>query len=80
MAMLKFISINTRGLNSKEKRDKFYSWIIDTNIDVILIQETHCVEKNPRFFITIMLGKEHLYIAFLTNLSVEAYPFCLKRV
>lgn len=75
--MLKFISINTRGLNSKEKRDKFYSWIIDTNIDVILIQETHFVEKT--FFITIMLGMENLYIAFLTHLLVEAFLFCLKR-
>lgn len=54
MAMLKFISINTRGLNSKEKRDKFYSWIIDTNIDVILIQETHFVEKK-RFSIRLCL-------------------------
>ena len=76
--MLKFISINTRGLNSKEKRDKFYSWIIDTNIDVILIQETHFVEKKT-LFNTTMLGMENLYTAFLTHLLVEAYLFCLKR-
>ena len=43
--MLNIISVNTRGLNSKEKRDKFYRWIIDTKLDVILIQETHFVEK-----------------------------------
>lgn len=54
MAMLKFILINMRGLNSKEKRDKFYSWIIDTNIDVILIQETHFVEKK-RFSLRLSL-------------------------
>ena len=45
MTTLNIISVNTRGLNSKEKRDKFYRWIIDTKLDVILIQETHFVEK-----------------------------------
>ena len=45
MTTLNIISVNTTGLNSKEKRDKFYRWIIDTKLDVILIQETHFVEK-----------------------------------
>ena len=43
MTMLNIISVNTRGLNSKEKRDKFYRWIIDSKLNVILIQETHFV-------------------------------------
>jgi exonuclease III len=46
MDTLKILSVNTRGLNSKEKRDKFYKWISDIRIDVIFIQETHYVEKN----------------------------------
>ena len=50
MTTLNIISVNTRGLNSTKKRDKFYRWIIDTKLDVILIQETHFVEKNPLQF------------------------------
>jgi exonuclease III len=46
MDTVKILSVNTRGLNSKEKRDKFYKWISDIKIDVIFIQETHYVEKN----------------------------------
>ena len=45
MASLKFISVNARGLNSKEKREKFYNWISDSKFDVIFLQETHFVEK-----------------------------------
>lgn len=76
-SMLKFISINTRGLNSKEKRDKFYSWIIDTNIDVILIQETHFVEKNAFQYDYAWNGKS--IHCFSDSSLVEAYLFCLKR-
>ena len=46
MDSLKCISANIRGLNSKEKRKKFFSWILDTNIDICFIQETHFVSKN----------------------------------
>lgn len=46
MCALKIISVNARGLNLKEKREKLYSWISDTNIDICFLQETHYIEKN----------------------------------
>ena len=46
MATLKCISANIRGLNSKVKRKQFFSWILDINIDICIIQETHFVPKN----------------------------------
>ena len=45
MASLKFFSVNARGLNSKEKREKFYNWISDSKCDVIFLQESHFDEK-----------------------------------
>ena len=45
MCALKIISVNARGLNLKEKREKLYSWISDTNIDICFLQETHYIEK-----------------------------------
>lgn len=46
MALINFISINARGLNTKEKRLKFYNWLHDSKIDIALIQETHFTQKN----------------------------------
>lgn len=43
MASLKLISVNARGLNSKEK--KIYIQISDSKFDAISLQETHFVEK-----------------------------------
>ena len=46
MATLKCIAANILGLNSQEKKKKkFFSWILDTNIDICFIQETHFVPK-----------------------------------
>lgn len=49
MAMLKFISINTRGLNPKEKRDKFYNRVSvlfkkGLNIDIKIYIKTVIAE------------------------------------
>ena len=46
MEKLEFISINVSGLNTPEKRGKIYSWLSDCNEDIILVQETHFIEKN----------------------------------
>ena len=45
MASLKFISVSTRGLNSKRKRERLYNWISDSKYNVIFLQETHFVDK-----------------------------------
>lgn len=39
------LSVNVRGLNSDEIRFKLYTWLSDMNIDIIVLQETHYVEK-----------------------------------
>ena len=46
MEKLEFISVNVRGLNTPEKRRKIYSWLSDSNVDIILVQETHFIGKN----------------------------------
>ena len=79
MASLKCISVNARGLNSKEKREKFYNWISDSKFDVIFLQETHFIEKNI-FFSMIVYGTESLSIVFLTLRLAEESLFYLDRV
>lgn len=46
MDKLNCLSVNCRGLNTAEKRLKFYTWINDSNFDIIFIQETHYTENN----------------------------------
>ena len=55
MESLSFYSLNCRGLNSTEKRTKLFTWFTDINADIILLQETHFIEKyennyNARWF------------------------------
>lgn len=46
MDRLNFFSANVRGLNTKEKRLKFYNWLSDSKVDIAFIQETHYVKHN----------------------------------
>lgn len=46
MTLINFVSVNARGLNTKEKRLKFYNWLHDSKVDIALIQETHFIQKN----------------------------------
>ena len=62
MASLKLISVNARGLNSKEKREKFFNWISDSKFDVIFLQETRLSRKI--FFSMIVYGTESQFIVF----------------
>lgn len=45
MHNLNIISVNVRGLNSNEKRNKFYIWLEQNRFDVVLLQETHFIDK-----------------------------------
>lgn len=45
MEKLQILSVNVRGLNSDEKRQKLYEWLKLSQCDVILLQETHFIEK-----------------------------------
>lgn len=46
MEKLEIISVNVRGLNTPEKRKKIHSWLKESNTDIVLLQETHYIEKN----------------------------------
>ena len=39
--MLKFITLHCRGLISAEARIEIMKWLMDNDIDIALIQETH---------------------------------------
>lgn len=41
----KFISANVRELNTPETQKKIYSWPKKCNTGIILLQETHLIEK-----------------------------------
>ena len=59
---LKFISVNVRGLNTPEKRQKIFSWLRESKIDIILLQETHFIEKNESLYNLTWKGKTfHAY-------------------
>lgn len=50
MANLDLVSVNVRGLNSSEKRDKLFSWLDDNKINITLLQETHFIEKRAELY------------------------------
>lgn len=43
--MVRFISLNTGGLNAALKRTKMITYIKNLNADVILLQETHLLRS-----------------------------------
>ena len=62
MDQFNFVSANVRGLNTKEKRLKFYNWLSDSKVDIAFIQETHYVERNEFLYNSIWPGKSiHCY-------------------
>ena len=54
---LSVVSLNARGMNSFEKRQKIYDWLRDTNVHIALIQETHYIEKNELKYNSRWFGK-----------------------
>lgn len=50
MANLDLVSVNVRGLNSSEKRDKKFSWLEDNKTNITLLQETHFIEKREELY------------------------------
>lgn len=62
MCALKIISVNARGLNLKEKREKLYSWISDTNIYICFYKKYTALKKTN--FGTIVIGQENQLCIF----------------
>ena len=73
---LNIVSVNVRGLNSVEKRNVFYKWLEQNNFDVVLLQETHYVEKKENM---ISFGMVSPFIFFQIPLILEGFPFCSER-
>ena len=46
MESLSIKSLNCRGLNTDEKRLKVYTWLNDSQDDIIFLQETHFIQEN----------------------------------
>jgi exonuclease III len=45
MENIDVLSVNVRGLNVDEKRKKIYNWLLESKFDIILLQETHFIQK-----------------------------------
>lgn len=82
MEKLQIFSVNVRGLNSDEKRQKLYEWLKLSQCDVILLQETHFINKHELKYNAGWQGKifhsfsdsshsKGVSILFQKNLSVE---------
>ena len=52
--MLKFVTFNVNGLASTRdtvsKRRKIFTWLKNKNIEIIVMQETHCYKKLERIW------------------------------
>lgn len=57
MQNVNITSVNVRGLNTYEKRNKFFTWVNQSKIDVLLLQETHFLEKFKEKYDTNWNGK-----------------------
>ena len=47
---LKCGTLNVRGLNDKNKRDKVFRWIRNNELDIAFLQESYCTEKFIPYF------------------------------
>lgn len=70
MEKLQILSVNVRGLNSDEKRQKLYEWLKLSQCDVILLQETHFIEKMSLNIIPDGMGKFFIHLAIPHTVKV----------
>ena len=52
MASLKVITCNVRGIRDKLKRKELFVYLNNRKADVIFLQETHCVKKDEKFWVS----------------------------
>ena len=46
----KCTTLNVRGLNDRDKRNKVFKWLKDNQSDIIFLQETFCTEQFEEYF------------------------------
>ena len=79
MNNLSVLSVNVRGLNSYEKRNKLFTWLEEHKIEITLLQETQFIEK-IRKCIKKKLGREnYTCICFPTPPLAELFPFFFSK-
>ena len=74
---LKFVSINTKDLNSKKKKENSIISFFYSQSYVIFLQKV--ILSRTLFFITILYETENLYIVFNLHLA-EEFPCYSERV
>jgi hypothetical protein len=67
MDNLKFVFVNVRGLNTKEKRLKLFNWLKYTKTDIAFLQETESLYN--------FSGMGKLYTASLIQHLVEEFQY-----
>lgn len=77
MEQLEFISVNVKGINTPEKRKKIYSWLNKCNTEIILLQETHFIEKHESLYNLKWKGK--LFHAFSDSTFSKGVPILFKE-
>lgn len=56
MEDLNVLSLNCRGLNSLEYKNKNYTWLSDIDAALILLQETHFFKEKKTWILDIIHG------------------------
>ena len=49
MSSLKLLSLNVKGLRDDQKRSTLFHWFKQKNVDLILLQETHCENSSDKY-------------------------------
>lgn len=70
-------SVNCWGLRGKKKRNKLFNWIRCQNINIIMLQDTHCDIKLESEFK--MDWGEEIVFAHTRNTSRGVYVLCFTR-
>ena len=74
---VKVCSVNVRGIRDTKKRKKIFQWIINQNIDIACLQETHYTEEYKQVMNNLWPGK----VFHATSVSAYSKGVCilLKR-
>ena len=78
MESLQVFSLNVRGINTYEKKVKLFSWLNDVNVDIILLQETHFIEKNEYIYNSRWFGKA--FHSFSDSQYSRGVSILLKKI
>ena len=67
---IRYVTLNVRGLNENEKRNKLFRWLNDKKSDIVFLQETYCTEKLVPYFNTNWPGLVEHSILHIVEVSV----------